>query len=72
MNEDLARLRSVLEAVSPLCRAENMLVRVSAERMAAIVVDALFELDPQAMDDPWDALPWVARQTRQNGTEMNS
>lgn len=58
MDKDVAALYGVLETTAPLCRSTNALVSVSAERIAAIVVDALFELDPH-MDNPWDALPWM-------------
>lgn len=58
-DEAVAQLNGLLGAVAPLCASENVLVRVSAERIAAIVVDVLFELDPVGLDRPWDALPWV-------------
>jgi hypothetical protein len=58
-DEAVAQLNELLGAVAPLCASKNVLVRISAERIAAIVVDVLFELDPGGLDHPWDALPWV-------------
>lgn len=58
MNNEAAQLYEILHAVQALARSDNALVRVSAERIAAISIDALMELDP-GMDNPWDALPWV-------------
>ncbi len=54
--DDIGRMREMLDAARALSRSDNLFASISGERIAVILVDALFEMDP-AMDDPWDELP---------------
>jgi hypothetical protein len=62
VTEDIRGLHELLSRVAPLCKSDNLLVRVSAERIAVILVDTLFEIDPDAMVNPWDEFPWAIDQ----------
>ena len=46
----LDRLRRILEEATLLAADEPVFLRVAGERIAAIVVDVLYELDPAAAD----------------------
>ncbi len=59
MNDDVSRMRGMLDAARALSQSDNLFASISGERIAVILVDALFEMDP-AMDDPWDELPAAA------------
>ena len=50
-------LYEILERARTLSEDDNPLVRVSAERIGVIVVDALVDLDPENFDDPWESVP---------------
>lgn len=57
MSEDaVRRMRAMLRSAQALSRSDNLFARVSGERIAVILVDALLELDT-GLDDPWDELP---------------
>jgi hypothetical protein len=55
---DVERMRAMLEAARALSQSDNLFASISGERIAVILVDALFELDT-SMDDPWNELPAV-------------
>ncbi len=55
---DVERMRAMLEAARALSRSDNLFASISGERIAMILVDALFEMDVE-MDNPWDELPAV-------------
>lgn len=60
MGDDVVRqMRGMLQSAQALSRSDNPFAKVSGERIAVILVDALFELD-LAMDNPWDAMPAIA------------
>ena len=59
MSDEVRRMRSMLDAARALSRSDNLFASISGERIAVILVDALFELDPD-MDNPWDELPATA------------
>ena len=54
--EDVGRMRDMLIAARALSRSDSLFASISGERIAAILVDALFEMDVD-MDDPWSELP---------------
>lgn len=62
--EALDRLRSILEEAKLLAAEEPVFLRVAGERIAAIVVDVLYELDPAA-DDLVSLMPPLRRNNQQ-------
>ena len=64
MTDDLVnQMRDLLKGAEALSRSDNLFAKVSGERIAVILVDALLELDLD-MVDPWDALPSSMAGTR--------
>ncbi len=60
MSDDVVgQMRAMLQSAQTLSRSDSPFARVSAERIAVILVDALLELDLE-MDNPWDEMPAVA------------
>jgi hypothetical protein len=56
--ETLQRMRALIEQAKPLCASENIFVKTAGDRIVAILVDALVEID-LTMANPWDELPAV-------------
>ena len=56
--DDVRRMREMLAAARALSRSGNLFASISGERIAVILVDALFEMDV-GMDGPWDELAVV-------------
>ncbi len=52
-------IRALIEQAMPLCSSDNLLVQTSGNRIVAILVDALMEID-LTMVNPWDELPAVS------------
>ena len=63
--QELRALYDLLERAKPLRESTNPFVSVAAERLAALVVDVLFELDPD-LDDPWQHLASDASRAAQD------
>lgn len=55
-SETQAIVRRMLADARELMADDNALVSVSGERVVAIVVDLLMEIDPSGTPDPWDLL----------------
>jgi hypothetical protein len=53
--DELRALYELLEQVKPLRESGNLFVSVAAERVAALIVDVIYELDPDFVD-PWQHL----------------
>lgn len=51
-------LRRILAEAAPLRRSDDPIAQIVGERVASIVVDTLFELDPE-LENPWDELAGV-------------
>jgi hypothetical protein len=52
---DLRALYDLLEQTKPMRQSTNLFVSVAADRVVALIVDVLFELDPE-LADPWQHL----------------
>ncbi len=46
-NPTIARLNHVLDEARALAQNEHMMVRVTGERIAVILIDLLYEIDPE-------------------------
>lgn len=54
-SEEVRRIYGLLEEAKPLRGSTNVFVRVAAERVVAVLLDTLYELDP-TLADPWSHL----------------
>jgi hypothetical protein len=54
-SEQVRLMYDVLERAKPLRDSDNVFVSVAGERIVTLLVDALYELDPE-LADPWQHL----------------